>query len=79
MKISQLCRNVASIWLGAAMLAGCFQTQPPLTATGATVHGPHAGGKMLEYLYVSDQRAGEVEVFANDSYQPERSSCRLEA
>jgi serine/threonine-protein kinase len=69
MKISQLRRSAASICLGAAMLVSCSQMQPPLTGTGATVRGPHAGGKMLDYLYVSDQRAGEVEVFANGSYQ----------
>jgi serine/threonine-protein kinase len=69
MRISQLCRNAASIWLGAAAIAGCSQMRPPLTAAGATVHGPHASGKMLDYLYVSDQRAGAVEVFANGSYQ----------
>ncbi len=69
MKISQLCRSAASIWLGAAIVAGCSQMQPPLTAAGATVHGAHASGKTLQYLYVSDQRAGEVEVFANGSYQ----------
>ncbi len=69
MRISQLCRSAASIWLGAATIAGCSQMQPPVTAAGATVQGPHASGKMLDYLYVSDQRAGEVEVFANGSYQ----------
>ncbi|MGP8101654.1 MAG: hypothetical protein ACLQHL_13010 [Candidatus Cybelea sp.] len=31
--------------------------------------GAAPGGKILDYLYVSDQRAGEVEVFAKGSYQ----------
>ncbi|HLY03324.1 MAG TPA: hypothetical protein VKR56_12625 [Candidatus Cybelea sp.] len=69
MRVSQFCRTAAWVCATTAIVAGCAQTQPPLAPAGAAERAPHAGGKVLDYLYVSDQRAGEVEVFANGSYQ----------
>jgi len=69
MRILHLYRNRLWICAAAAMLAGCAQIQPPLAAAEPASRGSHPSGKILDYLYVSDQRAGEVEVFANGSYQ----------
>jgi sugar lactone lactonase YvrE len=69
MRILHLYRNGLWICAAAAMLAGCAQIQPPLAATEPASRGSHPSGKILDYLYVSDQRAGEVEVYANGSYQ----------
>ncbi len=76
MRISQLYRNGLRICAAAAMLAGCAQIQPPLAAAQPASRGSHPSGKILDYLYVSDQRAGEVEVFANGSYQKVRAISR---
>jgi hypothetical protein len=51
------------------MFAGCTQMRPPVATAGTASRGSHPSGKILDYLYVSDQRAGEVEVFVNGSYQ----------
>jgi DNA-binding beta-propeller fold protein YncE len=69
MRVSQFWRSTIWIWTGAAMLTACVQMQPPLGTARAASRGSHASGKILDYLYVSDQGAREVEVLANGSYQ----------
>ncbi|MGA2759370.1 MAG: hypothetical protein ABSF08_03475 [Candidatus Cybelea sp.] len=69
MRVSQLCHSAVWICTVAVLLAGCGQMQTPMTNAATTVRGPHASGKTVNYLYVSDQRAGEVEIFANGSHE----------